>query len=119
MRYASFWACLQQVYLHKEAGYSMGYARKDSTPREEGAHVSPGAVGALFLCSVVVGEVPPIMGESDMKDPGAKKTGCITARGSEGMLIVFKDFQAIPKYLLSIGTFCSPGIYCTSDVMHR
>lgn len=91
----------------------MNYARKASTPRQLGAHVSPGATGALFLCSVVVGKVPPILGNSEMTDPGAHTNGCITARGSEGMLVVFKDFQAIPEYLLSIGTFY------TRDVLHE
>lgn len=91
----------------------MRYARKDSTPWHPGAHVSPGATGALFLCSVVVGKVPPIKGGPEITDPGAHKNGCITARGSEGMLVVFKDFQAIPEYLLSIGT-----LY-TRDVLHE
>ena len=97
------------MYFHKEAAYSMRYASKASTPWQPGARVSPGAAGALFLCSVVVGKVPPIIGSPEITDPGAHRNGCITARGSAGMLIVFKDFQAIPEYLLSIGTFLYPG----------
>lgn len=98
--------------MHEEATYSMGYARTGGGSTESpgtGAHFSPGAVGALFLCSVVVGNVPAIQGTGDMMDPGVHQTGCITARGSEGMLVVFKDFQAIPEYLLSIGKFSAKG----------
>lgn len=120
MTFVCFRQSPQQVYMHKEATYSMDYARtrqgktiSHSASPQTGGHVSLGAVGALFLCSVVVGKVPAILGTRNMRDPGAHKPGCITARGSEGALVVFKDFQAIPEYLLSIGTFL-PNSVCTA-----
>lgn len=100
--------------MHKKASYSMSvYQGQESTESQENgdigakgskrAYISPRAVGALFLCSVVVGKVPPIPGTQDMRDPGVHQAECITAEGSEGMLVVFKDFQAIPEYLISMG----------------
>lgn len=91
--------------MHTKATYSMEFVYRGEGSKESPGkgHFSRGAVGVLFLCSVVVGSVPAIQGEKDMKDPGDHEAGCITARGSEGMLVVFKDFQAVPEYLLSMG----------------
>lgn len=103
--------------MHKKASYAISYAcqkgvRSVVSPGKRTYVFPDGAVGGLFLCSVVVGNVSPIPGTPDMKDPSVHKAGCITAEGSEDMLVAFKDFQAIPKYLLTIGKFFHKKYVC-------